>query len=721
MEQTASVKGSQRVPSYTRGFGINVIDTSQTSSNIESGTTKMMGSAIPISYTSNLSFSNDADSSIISQSTESSSFEEHRSVNLSGLNIISSLSTLEEMNSTATVDVSISPNTLRRTSFNKGSSPNLRRPMGKNQNILNNNHPQSPELRYKNKQLPQRFRSTPTLVSSGSPMTVDSPPIPLPRSNQSSPFIPQLNRGESHHSLRPNLRAKLSRPKSVQQLTKKQKDKIYDENDNDTFDETDDDILMYNVPIASSSSIRMFQNGNAMESRDALRKAWNESESNLIIPPSPLPGKLNDESASGVFSDGNLKASTSHINVNKSHSPERRNVANFNALSPTAQQLSNFYEFTSHNQAEEELEKRKNRNTPSTADPKLISTLDDLSLASTEKLAKLTVTRPSWIPPKDADELHRHEREFKKMISHSSKQALKHSKEQAKFEEEQKYANKRLQYFSQKSSLSSSNCFEVKRLILVTNIEKSVRFMLFRKMLNYKLGENVLLMPPFMKTANSSEDLVNQLPELDVLSFFNEEKKNLTEIEISSLKTILQPIARPIPSNCVDISKLPKIPALPIQTLLSRFARTALKLLRCDYNTAQVRDMIYWLHAHIFTSKFKESYARLLKKPSVTKLFKEFKDDYSILTIPTSLDLLLDLSDTAVCKFIELLITYWSLGDSRGAKLFVVAVICIIRDFHFGWNNLQVIFHSKAHVYIGSGDEKLQRFFGHILGYYSLV
>ncbi|TID30371.1 hypothetical protein CANINC_001073 [Pichia inconspicua] len=709
---TPDLGKSRRVSSFSRGFGLSVIDTSQTSANTTDSRSNTFDS--PLINGGNYSFSNDADSSIISQSTQTSSFSEGPS-NSGGLNIISSLGTLEETDtpsSSTTIDVTISARNMGRRSFTKGSSPNLRRPMGVNTDILNDAVKASPEIKSGNPISSQKFRSTPSLVHPGISDFARSP-IPLPKSNQSSPYIPQLNRNQTSQIGRPNLRTKLPRPKSMQQLTKKQKDKLYEENNRTGFE--DGSVLMYNVPIASASSIHMFQNGNAIQSRDALRKAWNESESNLIIPPSPLPGKLNQESSITAFSDSKPIEPALITNNQRSHSPERTKPADFHRLSPTAQQLSNFYEYSSHNQAEEELELRRKRNVPSTADPKLIAALDDLTLASTEKLAKLTVTRPSWIPPKDTNELQRHEKEFKKMIDNSSKQALKHSKEQQRFEKEQKYANKRLEYLSSKKILSTSNCKEVKRLILVTNIDKSFRFMLFRKMLTYKLGENTFLIPPFMKSTKTTEGIVDHLPELDILSLFSKEKDTITEKEVSSLQTILQPIARPMPCSEVDVSKLPKIPALPIQTLLPRFASIALKLIRCDYNTPQVRDIIYWLHAYIFTSKFKSSYTKLLKKSTVTNFFKEFKDDYSILTIPTSLDLILDLCDTAVCKFIELFITYWSLGGGRGVKLFVVAIICIIRDYHYGWNNLQVIFHSKAHVFIGNGDEKLQRFFSHIL------
>ena len=497
---------------------------------------------------------------------------------------------------------------------------------------------------------------------------------------------------------------RLPRRRSTQHLTKKQRDKLYDENKDDDVGHIDD-IFMYNVPIASASSLGIFQN-NPAESRDAMRKAWNESQSNLIIPPSPLPGSI---SQTGF------------------QSPALQKNPSFIALSPAAQQLSTFYEFSSQNHATGELQKRKTQPMPQTVKSDIISSIDDLSLASTEKLSKLSVTRPSWIPPKDKAELEKHEREFKKLINHSSKQALKSSKHKIKVNHKKAISDSRLKYLSEKSALTSANCNEVRKYILVTDIDKSTKFLLFRKMIIYKLGSNTLLTPPFkrsdsqkMETSDEEISNVSKALLLDVKKLFPKEIE-LSESELLSLETILQPIARPVPCLNLDINKLPKIPALPIQTVLRELARIAYSLIQVGYSTPQVRDMIYWLHVHIFTVKFKEGFTKSLLKPSVVKLFKDFKDDYSILSIPTSLDLLLDLNHEVVSKSIELLIVFWSLGNGRGVKMFLAIISCIIRDYHFGWNNLQVIFHSKAHVYIGEGEDTMEKFFSHVLHSYGLI
>lgn len=608
----------------------------------------------------------------------------------------------------------------------------------------------------------QRFRSTPSLHSPSMPSSsVTSPTLLQSRSNTSSPYLAQSRR--SHHNLHSYTTTRLPSRRSCQQLTKKQKDKLYDD-DNDTFDDTDNDILMYNVPIASTASLRLFQNGNALESSEALRKAWNESESNLIIQPSPLPGKLSDSMTAFTSPSEAIPPPTSSSTAStptptlssmtappsatttsaaitaitaastsdlprtpttgpgmKFESPSLMKNPSYSTLSPTAQQISTFYEFSSHTHAEEELRRRKQQSTPTTAAPGLTSALDDLSMASAEKLSKLSVTRPSWIPPKDQTELHRHEKEFKKMIERTSKEALKQSRQQIKLQHERTIGNARLNYLSEKNSLTSANCNEVRKYILITEVSRSTKFKLFRKMVSYKLGEGVLLSPPYQKQASSDDSFDENLEKLDIHTLLESVPTKPTHDEMSSLQTILQPLTRPTSLKDVDVSKLPKIPALPIQTLLPRFARIALTLLRSGYSTPQVRDIIYWLHAAIFTVKFKETFAKLLSKQYVLKLFKEFKDDYSILSVPTGLDLILDLDDFYVTKCIESLIVFWALGGGRGVRVFVAIVICVIREYHFGWINLQVIFHSKAHVYLGDGEESQEKFFGRALSYYTLI
>lgn len=702
----------RRVSSLSKGFGISVIATPPPVQQLQAPSSRA-----PQNRESRERSDEEAECSMISSSTIGS---------VADTSVDSQVNTADGLGSAgsgtnreagdppavtgAELAAALAGSSLRRHSFNRGTSHPGKKNLGPAVKTGGASSMGEPSAR---PVMSQRFRSTPALVSSE---TV-TPPPPLPKSTTSSPY---LNQHPRQGQIRSSTTIRLPRRRSTQQLTKKQKDKRFDD-DNDTLDDSNNDVLMYNVPIASCTSLRMFQNANAMESREALRKAWNESESNLIIPPSPLPGsigtELNSEDTITPL-DGKFPPLSEN---GVFESPSLRNNPSFNALSPTAQQLSTFYEFSSHTQAEEELKKRKEQPKPSTADPELLSALDDLSLASSEKLSKLSVTRPSWIPPKDQAELHRHEVEFKKMVEHSSRQALKQSKHQVKIEHEKVIGDARLKYLSEKSQLTPHNCAEVRKYILITDIDTSVKYLLFRKLMIYKLGTNIFLSPPFVKNVEKDDKSGQNFPDVEIGPLFANTTVDISPLETSSLQTILQPLASPVPSNTVDISKLPKIPAVPIQTLLTRLARIALILLRNNYTTPQVRDIIYWLHAHIFTVKFKESFTKTLSKGSVVKLFKDFKDDYSILTIPTALDLILDLSNRTVCKSIELLLVFWSLGGGRGAKMFVALVLCIIKDYHFGWNNLQVIFHSKAHVYIGDKEDDMEKFFKHVLKYYALI
>ncbi|OUT20386.1 hypothetical protein CAS74_004634 [Pichia kudriavzevii] len=726
----------RKVSSLSRGFGISVIATSPTTSPQLKRDSKLSSEEYihaekrPSTYNpprgltenmvKNLSTQTAGDTSIdsfVDDSMVSSAYSGNTSdMIISASNASDNNDILDDDNSTlhpyitsSHVDVSLSTSTLRRSSFNKQKySPKLG----------NSHSPQD-----KKPILSQRFRSSPSLITPT--FSVTSPIIAPPRQNRSSL---QLSQHSPRHQfpLKASTTTKLPRRRSAQPLTKKEKDKLFD-NDNDYLMPGDEnmDMFMYNVPIASASSLRMFQNAGALQSTEALKKAWNESESNLIIPPSPLPGKIGNDATFGhpprtpISVNGEQPSSATSKPF---ESPTLNKTQSFNTLSPTARQLSTFYEYSSHNQAMEELEARRQQPKPVTDDPKMVAKIDDLSLASSEKLAHLTVTRPAWIPPKNSLELHKHEQEFKKLVKYSSKKALKNSKHLVKLEHDRAIGDSRLKYLSEKPNLTYSNCKEVRKYILVSEIEPSIRFKLFQNLLAHKVGKSFLFIPPFSKeNAEENSEFPDKMDDLDVASLFEKGTTVLTPEETISLQTVLQPIARPIPSKNVDISLLPKVPALPLQTMLPRLAKIGLTLLRKNYSVLETRSIVYWLHVYIFTFKFKASFDSMLTKDTVTKLFKDFKDDYSILSIPTGLDLILDLPRDVLSKCIELIIVFWCLGGERGTRLFFALIACIIRDYHFGWNNLQVIFHSKAHLYIGDDDKSIENFFTHVLKHYGLI
>jgi hypothetical protein len=634
------------------------------------------------SSTPNTSENMDTDCSYVSDYPDSSAISE--------LETTTDMDTTEEMepidensnpyhpkDQDSQIDVTLSSSTLRNRPFTKPSNI-----------VTSRSNLTSP-----------RFRSTPNINHIHGSSNPSSPSIP-----------PPLTKNNSFHHL--NSATKLPRRRSTQQLTKKQKDKLYEEadDDNDILNDEASDIFMYNVPIASHSSFRMFQHAGAAQSTEAFRKAWNESDSNLIIPPSPLPG-----------SEGFVHAANSSDAPDLSSnfkSPALQRNPTFNTLSPTAQQLSTFYEFASHNQAEEELERRRQTAKPQTVDPLATANIDDLTLASSEKLAHLSVSRPSWIPPKKHSELTKHEREFKKLISHTSKEALKNSQHRKKIDHERSIGDARLKYISEKEFLSGRNCNEIRKYIIMTHIDSSSRYLIFRKLVTYKTGPDALLTPPFIKDPGLPNAVDDTFP-LKISELFPQTYRDAISPYINDLQIILQPIARPFPSPDVDISKLPKVPALPIQTVLPELARIALTLLISGFTTNQVRDITYWMHVYIFTVRFKESLARMLVKPTVLRQFKGFEDEHSILSVPLAVDVLLHLSNKVSTKCLELLVVFWSLGGGRGVKMLLAIIICVVREYHFGWNNLQVVFQNKANVGIGEGEEAEEKFFNRVLNYYA--
>lgn len=189
---------------------------------------------------------------------------------------------------------------------------------------------------------------------------------------------------------------------SQQTLTRAQRDKMFDDdNDEDSYI---DDSLMYNVPIASHSSLGILQ---------PHRKLL--SQTNVVVPPSPLPG------CEATFTE----------------TPTLRSNPSFVMLSPEAKQLSSFYEMSVQSSARQELERRRTANSlvgvptvtsSSDSNTSALSQLEDLSLASIEKNKSMTITRPTWLPPKDPLEMSLHEKQYQRILRMHNKANIREAK-----------------------------------------------------------------------------------------------------------------------------------------------------------------------------------------------------------------------------------------------------------------------------------------------------
>ncbi|ODV84678.1 hypothetical protein CANARDRAFT_23679 [[Candida] arabinofermentans NRRL YB-2248] len=257
--------------------------------------------------------------------------------------------------------------------------------------------------------------------------------------------------------------------------SKADKYKIYDELDDGDDNLISDDTNIYNVPLSMSSTTSLIRSANILTSK---------TETNLVIPPSPIPGIPNSDfsmtknNGGGNGGNGGIK------------SPKLSKYPSYNGLSPTAKHLTNFYEFSINSHVDAEYKKRSKliNKIPSTTNSK---DLEDFKLISQEKLSNLSITRPTWLPPKDKHESWKHEKEFQKIMTKHSLTLQKDSLINEQRERDRMIGDARLIYLTTKNKISNSNHTEIKKLIWRSLIEPNARFEIFQHVIKLKYDENL--------------------------------------------------------------------------------------------------------------------------------------------------------------------------------------------------------------------------------------
>ncbi|QPG76400.1 hypothetical protein FOA43_003789 [Brettanomyces nanus] len=476
-------------------------------------------------------------------------------------------------------------------------------------------------------------------------------------------------------------------------LTKAEKDKMYD-NDNGEVALTSD---AYNVPIASSSTATLFKNSTSDKSRTILLDAWSNAEEVQVFEPSPLPGRVAEIYNLSTPDLSLLKRSSlpsSHRSSVPSHrasvrsetnameSPSMSSMFTFSNLSPMAQQLSTFYEYSIRSHADNEMAHRAKM-----ADLKLGNDrldlknqkLDDSKLISPEKLSMLSLTRPFWLPPKDKYESEKQEYEFRSMIRHEGYRMKKQSKIKERHQREWMIGEARLEYLSGKDSLSSSNVSEVKRLMWQSEVKPSFRVALFAKVIKHQY-------------VISSEEDLNRLPILDA----------------SSISVDVNSIVDSMPHSCDD----PKLITV-LTNLLKKTTRmkgwtfntykVSLSLLNEGFSSPEALRTLHYLNDFIVDEKFINKFNQNLNKNKVILFYgKHFRDDLNAINIDGFVKLLNCFSTKIVFKLVTLLIAY---GDY---KILYAVVLTILLHYHFGWNNVQLLLNcSRKGNLIKVEDEDL--------------
>ncbi|ODV95825.1 hypothetical protein PACTADRAFT_49273 [Pachysolen tannophilus NRRL Y-2460] len=278
----------------------------------------------------------------------------------------------------------------------------------------------------------------------------------------------------SQVTLTPTQKFRLRRQTS--RLTLKDIEKNYDDYDSD--DEIPNDSIVWNVPMAVGGTANFFANEKTCQSPNLINSMLNSNS--VSMPPSPLPGSYFTRPPSIPASSSN---SGGNVRNSSPFSPKLQKQPSFQNLSPTAREISSYYESSSTNYFQEELD-RRNSNSHAMFQFQQANTqgLDDAKFLSGEKLQRLCSTRPIWLPPKDLKEVNKHEREISKVFAKAAEFELK-SKELVKRNAEICALNKaRFQDLFLRENIKKKHVHECGMMLFNTDIPNDIKFKMMIKL-----------------------------------------------------------------------------------------------------------------------------------------------------------------------------------------------------------------------------------------------
>lgn len=319
-------------------------------------------------------------------------------------------------------------------------------------------------------------------------------------------------------------------------------------------------------------------------------------------------------------------------------------------LSPEAKQLSSFYEMNLQSIAQDEIDRRKKLNMNHIGE-----SLDDLKLASEEKNETISITRPTWFPPKNKTESKLHESQYQKMIDSKSKNFLRESKLREHLNSLRLIGDERLGYLTSKSTLTSKNVNEIKNYIGGSKITCSTKM----KLLNMCIDQT------------SDKSLSSPLP--------------------SAVKNIEEGHWEIIEESFVSNG----------------------------YTTKQSNQLMDWLN-HIFNDEFKGKFSKHLKSKVIGKLLKDFQDDLVLLNFNNCMGIICKLSPNLISRVFEMVISAWCFQAGKAIKRLISISVCILREYHFGWSNIQMLMlNDETNVYIGDFERDQICFWDKVDLYYN--
>ncbi|CCF58143.1 hypothetical protein KAFR_0D04960 [Kazachstania africana CBS 2517] len=321
------------------------------------------------------------------------------------------------------------------------------------------------------------------------------------RSNSTTAILP------NKISLTASQRYRLRKEQTELSLRKsiKNKEKFYDSQDPIVeLQENDfvDDSLIWNIPMASFSTASFLNSASSKSAKRSSKKPSSSiihlNEDTALPQPPPIPSsftpspKQHEHRNSDTSYTSTASSNTSILDFYEmptSPIPGVTKLSDFQYIKETTKTLSSIYLHSQNRLSRTKLMERTSSAEVLPFELKEASDkgMEDLLLVSEDKLELVSHTRPSWLPPKDANEKRQHEEQISKTMSMASIDELdKHKgREERIIRDETNRA--KLVLLLDREVTRNSSLTSLKKIVWETSFSEENRFSLYDEILQSKL------------------------------------------------------------------------------------------------------------------------------------------------------------------------------------------------------------------------------------------
>ncbi|CDR41386.1 CYFA0S07e01464g1_1 [Cyberlindnera fabianii] len=510
----------------------------------------------------------------------------------------------------------------------------------------------------------------------------ESPSTPKLSTNFSSTMsldsLPPNGSSSTINTLTPSQRYRLRRQnsKSSSKATIREREKYFDDVNSD--DETIADGMIWNVPFTKGTA-KLFSPASGKPPA-MIKNIMDESPA--LLPMSPLPGQISGPPSPMIGRVGDSGSS-------------------FYMHQDAADSIAKFYEESSEQYVKKELKNREmsSLNLPSMVKRASELGLDDMKLMSKEKADSLSSTRPIWLPPKPTTESKKHEKDISKMLEQAAKLDKKKQEQNEILKATMEKNKHRWAELEDRGTLRNSTQYEMKKLCFKGIIPDHLRYRIWSQVMCSRL-EKAKVNNDYEKYEELKEKL-SKIPELPSSKVLEIEKLvSSVFVKMSQFQNgqpLNEKLTRLIKMKMISSNGLEVGDELLMSTLLLKF------------NEVDTYNLVNWLRLSVFDEVSMTKFNNNLHKNTVMKKYlgdREFKDDMSQLNSNMIYELLAHLEEVStIYQLLDIAVL------NNNYKIWYATFLVVLREFHFGFNDLDSLMKSDDYAYINDTNKFFERIY----------